>query len=61
MAAPYVAGLVSVLRSVRPDLDSADAFRILHNTGKVTEEPYKTGHCIQPFQAIKLLNEEMLN
>ena len=61
MAAPYVAGLVSVLRSVRPDLSSADVFRIMHTTGKVTKEPYKTGHLIQPYEAIKLLNEEMLN
>lgn len=61
MAAPYVAGLISVLRSVRPDLGPAEAFRIIHTTGKITKEPYKTGHLIQPYEAIKLLNEEMLN
>lgn len=61
MAAPYVSGLVSVLRSVKPELSPDDAFRILHSTGKVTNDPFKTGHMIQPYQAIKLLNEEMLN
>jgi len=61
MAAPYVSGLVSVLRSVKPDLSPDEAFRILHTTGKITNQPFKTGHMIQPYQAIKLLNEEMLN
>ena len=61
MAAPYVSGLVSVLRSVKPELSPDEAFRILHSTGKITADPFKTGHMIQPFEAIKLLNEEMLN
>lgn len=61
MAAPYVSGLVSVMRSIKPELSPDDAFRILHSTGKITTEPFKTGHMIQPYQAVKLLNEELLN
>jgi len=61
MAAPYVAGLVSVLKSIKPEMDVAEAFRILHATGMTTQEPYKTGHMIQPYDAVKLLIEEMSN
>ncbi len=61
MAAPYVAGLVSILKSIKPEMDVAEAFRILHATGKQTLEPYKTGHMIQPYEAVKLLTEEMSN
>ena len=61
MAAPYVAGLVSVLKSIKPEMNVADAFRILHATGMQTSEPYKTGHMIQPYAAVKKLMEELSN
>jgi len=61
MAAPQVAGLISVLRSLKPEMTVHEAFRLLDNSGMELSEPFKTGNLIQPFNAVKLLNQEMLN
>lgn len=55
MATPYVAGLVGLMKSIQPDLSTKDAYKILKNTGKQTNNDSETGRFIQPAEAIKVL------
>jgi len=57
MAAPQVAGLVSVMKAIKPSLSTQDAFYILNATGKATQNNARTGKLIQPLAAIKMLIE----
>jgi thermitase len=54
MATPYVAGLVAILKSVRPNLTTAQVFDILQKSGTDTPQSKATGKCIQPLKALKL-------
>ncbi len=55
MATPYVAGLLGVLKSLNPDLDTKEAYNILKNTGFTTLDDALTGKLINPLGAVKTL------
>ncbi len=55
MATPAVAGLVGMMKSLRPDLTSAQAFQILKDTGTNTRNTADTGKLVQPADALKKL------
>jgi len=55
MATPYVAGLLGVMKSIRPELTTEAAFQILSATGRATQNPSETGAFIQPAAAIEQL------
>ena len=52
MACPYVAGLVGLMRSINPDLNTKEVHAILKKTGKNTKNTVKTGMLIQPAKAV---------
>lgn len=58
MATPYVAGLVGVMKSIKPSLTNKEAFQILNKTGKSTKANSETGKFIYPYAAIKTLVEK---
>lgn len=58
MATPYVAGLLGVMKSLKPDLSTAEAHRILKSTGKNTKNTRETSKLIQPYGAVKALVEK---
>ena len=55
MATPYVAGLLGLMKSIRPDLDTKEAYKILSKSGKKTNQPKETGPFIQPAEAFKMI------
>lgn len=55
MATPYVAGLLGLMKSIRPELDTKEAYRILKASGKSTNEDELTGKLIQPAAALNVL------
>jgi len=55
MATPYVAGLLGVMKSLKPELKTKQAFRILQQTGTDTRYTKVTGKLINPSNAIKVL------
>ncbi|PHN08525.1 S8 family peptidase [Flavilitoribacter nigricans] len=55
MATPYVSGLIGLMKSINPKLDSQQAYEILHASGKDTRSGSETGQLIQPLGAIKQL------
>ncbi len=55
MACPAVAGLIGVMKSLKPDLTAKEAYTILKKSGKDTKNKKETGQFIQPTEAIKLL------
>ena len=55
MAAPQVAGLLGLMKSIRPDLTAKAAFDILHDSGKQTKDTPMTGKFIQPHLALRSL------
>ena len=55
MATPYVSGLVGLMKSLKPDLTTKQAFDILDKTGAETKSTRETGKLIQPGAAVKLL------
>ena len=48
MATPYVAGLVGVVKSMKPNLGTKEVYELLQATGKDTKQPLKTGKLIHP-------------
>lgn len=52
MATPQVAGLIAIMKSIRPTLTTREVFNILNNSGKSTADPQRTGKLIQPYQVI---------
>lgn len=58
MATPYAAGLVGVMKSIKPSLDSKEAYQILTKTGKSTKANAETGKFIYPYAAVKALVEK---
>jgi len=59
MATPYVAGLVGLMKSIYPDLDTPTAYRLLQQSGQATPAGAKTGPVIQPAKAMKALLGEL--
>jgi thermitase len=53
MAAPLVAGLLGVLRSLDPSLTAEDAYALIHETGADTPDAALTGRQIRADQAIR--------
>lgn len=58
MATPQVAGLVAVIKAIRPELDTKSIYSILSRTGKETQNTIRTGKLIQPYKAIQLTLSE---
>ncbi len=52
MATPYVAGLLGLLKSIRPELTAREAYNLLQSTGKETKNTRETGRLIQPAKAV---------
>ncbi len=52
MATPYVAGLLGLMKSLRPDLTTKEAYKILNETGGETKSTKETGRLIQPGKAV---------
>lgn len=55
MSCPYAAGLVAMMKAIKPDLSPEQAYDILKNTGKDTKNTYRTGKLIFPYEAIRAL------
>lgn len=55
MATPYVAGLLGLMKSLKPDLKTEEAYRILNQTGRDTQKTNETGRLIHPYGAVKML------
>jgi len=55
MATPYVAGLVGVMKSIKKDLTTKEAYQILRKSGATTNHDKETGKLIQPTGALELL------
>lgn len=60
MATPYVSGLVGVLKSINPALNTADVYEILQGSGIGTNSTSETGRFIQPGEAVKLVPKAAL-
>ncbi|MEO1627080.1 MAG: S8 family serine peptidase, partial [Bacteroidota bacterium] len=59
MATPYVAGLLGILKSIQPSLDTDAAYNILRESGKKIPGKRSTGRLIQVDQAVKMLQENL--
>ncbi len=55
MACPHVASLVGILKSLNPDLNTAEIHQVLENTGRVGKQTKEAGNIIQPAAAIRAL------
>ncbi len=53
MATPMVAGLVGLLKSIRPDLKTSEVYQILHDTGKKYSDDKMGGRLIQAADALE--------
>ena len=52
MATPYVAGLVAVMKALKPELSTDQVYEILRQTGIATKDAAQTGSFIQPAKAV---------
>jgi thermitase len=57
MATPFVAGLLGMMKAIRPDIDVETAHKILVKTGKDTPQTNLTGKCVIPLAVIKELKK----
>jgi len=57
MAAPHVAGLVGLMKSVRPKLTTEQVFKILSTSGIETNDTEETGMFIQPYKALSAVSK----
>ncbi len=57
MATPYVAGLLGLMKSLKPSLTTAEAFKIINESGLNSNQPSKSGKIIYPVRAIEKLME----
>jgi thermitase len=58
MATPYVAGMVGLIKSLRPELDTRQVYALLRDTGLDTDDTGHTGKFIQPRAALEALLEK---
>lgn len=56
MACPFVAGLVGVLRSINPELETDEMYAILQKSAKRSKEVKELGPIVQPVAALKLVS-----
>ena len=52
MACPYVAGLVGLMKSINPEIQTKEVYEILNKTGRDTKSTSQTGKLIQPASAV---------
>ena len=57
MATPYVAGVLGLMKSLRPDLNTEQAFELLNRTGSRTGNTLQTGKLVMPAAALQQLQE----
>ena len=57
MAAPFVSGLIALMRSVDPEVTADEVYRILSDSGIELDHKKRSGNFIQADQAIKLMLE----
>ncbi|NRB62916.1 MAG: S8 family serine peptidase [Saprospiraceae bacterium] len=58
MATPYVSGLIGLMKSLKPDLTTEEAYTMLKKSGQKTDQTRLTGKFIQPARAVKeILNQ----
>lgn len=55
MATPYVAGLVAIMKSFNPDLETREIYDLLDINGQYTLQNSKSGNLIDPYKTIKKL------
>ncbi len=55
MSAPYVAGLLGIMKALRPALNTADAYKLLQTSGLETDDGEATGRFIQPAALLQKL------
>ncbi|ETX05924.1 MAG: hypothetical protein ETSY2_20155 [Candidatus Entotheonella gemina] len=55
MAAPFVASVVGMMKSIKPKLTTKEAYQILKRTGQSAQDSNVTGPLIQPLKALKSL------
>lgn len=55
MATPYVAGLLGVMKAIKPNLTTKEAYDILNQTGINTKGGLQTGQLINPTTAVQEL------
>jgi thermitase len=53
MATPQVAGLIAVMKALKPSLTTQEIYNILQSTGHETNNTARTGKLINPFGAIQ--------
>ncbi len=58
MATPYVAGLLGLMKSIRPELTAEEAYRILQQSAADVTDAKDTGKLIQPGKAVRTLMSE---
>lgn len=55
MATPIVAGVIGVMRAMRPSLTGQQAWGILHRTGRSVSDSREVGRIIEPLAALRAL------
>ncbi|WP_235298998.1 S8 family serine peptidase [Portibacter marinus] len=55
MATPYVAGLVALMKSINPSLQTEEVYELLNDNGQYTTASSKSGNLIDPAKTIKNL------
>ncbi len=58
MAAPFVAGVLGLMKALEPELSTREAWQILHHTGRPTSDTRATGRLIQVDRALERLLEK---
>lgn len=58
MAAPYVSGLVGVIKALQPNLTTEEVYNILESTGLETNQTNLSGKIVQPARTIELMLKE---
>lgn len=58
MATPCVAGLIAVIKAIRPDITTPEVYQLLYETGVETGETAKTGRLIQPATLLSVLENQ---
>ena len=55
MAAPHVAGLLGMMKSLNPALTTSEAYELLHDHGKRVSDQSVTGRCIHPSSVLQAM------
>ncbi len=53
MATPYVAGLLGIMKALKPNLTTQQAYAILNQTGTISPSQTKTGAVVNPIKVVK--------